>query len=96
MAEFDRQRVISDIHSVLRGLLFTETEVFYFHLENLGIKRDEVLESPDKFVRTLRDIFGNGSTLIEGAIVSEMAKSLNVKAEADLAEMLRSLRERSG
>jgi hypothetical protein len=96
MAEFDRQRVISDIHSVLRGLLFTETEVFYFHLENLGVKRDEVLDSPDKIVRTLRDIFGNGSALIEGAIVSEMAKALNVEAEGDLAGMLNSLRERSG
>ena len=96
MAEFDRQRVISDIHSVLRGLLFTETEVFYFHLESQGVKRDEVLDSPDKFVRTLRDIFGNGSSLIEGAIVSEMAKALNVEAEGDLAGMLNSLRERSG
>ena len=56
MAEFDRQRVVSDIHCVLKGLLFTETEVFYFHLENLGVSRDEILDSPDKFGRTLRDM----------------------------------------
>lgn len=95
MAEFDRQRVVSDIHGVLKGLLFTETEVFYFHLENLGVSRDAILDSPDKFVRTLRDIFGNGSSLIESAIVFEMAMGLNVEAKKDLVGMLRFLGERS-
>ncbi|MGI0005681.1 MAG: hypothetical protein ACREAO_06440 [Nitrososphaera sp.] len=95
MAEFDRQRIVSDIHGVLKGLLFTETEVFYFHLENLGVSRDEILDSPDKFVRTLRDIFGNGSSLIESAIIAEMSRELKVEAKEDLAGMLRFLGEKS-
>lgn len=95
MADLDRQQVISGIQKTLKDLLFTETEVFYFHLESLGVRRDEILDKPDKFVRTVRDIFGNGSPLVESALVAEMTRQLNVESKSDLEGLLRVLCERS-
>lgn len=95
MADLDRQQIISGIQKTLKELLFTETEVFYFHLESLGVKRDEILDKPDKFVRTIHDIFGNGSPLVESALMSEIARQTDVKSRPDLEGMLRVLCERS-
>ncbi|MEO9296032.1 MAG: hypothetical protein ABI347_10610 [Nitrososphaera sp.] len=72
MADLDRQQVISGIQKTLRDLLFTETEVFYFHLESLGVGRDEILDKPDRFVKTIHDIFGNGAPLVERAPVRDI------------------------
>jgi lipid II:glycine glycyltransferase (peptidoglycan interpeptide bridge formation enzyme) len=95
MAELDRQKVISGIQRTLKDLLFTETDVFYYHLESIGVKRDEILDKPEKFVKTIHDIFGNGSVLVENAIMTEMTKELDIKPEKDLEEMLRLLCGRS-
>jgi hypothetical protein len=95
MADLDRQQVISGIQKTLKDLLFTETEVFYFHLESLGVKRDEILDKPEKFVRTIHDIFGNGAPLVESALLSEVSRQLNVESRPDLEGTLRVLCERS-
>lgn len=95
MPEIDKQKAISGIQRTLKSLLFTETDVFYFHLESLGVKRDEILDKPEKFIKTIHDIFGNGSILIENAIMAEVSKELYIQPEKDLEETLRLLCERS-
>lgn len=87
----DREKALAGIQRTLKGLLFTETEVFYFHLENLGVRPDEILDKPEKFARTISDIFGKGSPLVERAIISEMSRELSVDPKDDLVEMLRSI-----
>lgn len=91
--EVDRGRALDGIHKTLKGLLFTETEVFYFHLQNLGVGRDEILDKPEQFARTIHDIFGRGSPLVEKAIISEISRELGLEAKADLVEMIRSLKK---
>lgn len=87
----NRQRAVSQIHKTLRGLLFTETEVLYFHLASVGVGRDEILDKPDSFVKTLRDIFGNGAPLIEGAVAAQVCQELGMEPVSDLAVLLRRL-----
>lgn len=91
--EPDRGRALEGIQRTLKGLLFTETEVFYYHLRNLGVGPDEILDKPEQFARTIHDIFGKGSPLVERAIISEIAKEMSVDAKADLVEMIRSLKK---
>jgi hypothetical protein len=88
------RRALEGIQRTLRGLLFTETEVFYFHLQNLGVGRDEILDKPEQFAKTIHDIFGKSSPLVEKAIISEISRELSVNPKADLVEMMRSLKER--
>jgi hypothetical protein len=77
--------------------LFTETEVFYYHLENVGVRRDEILDKPEKFVDALHDIFGNGAALIESAIVSEITTTSNTSStpKLRLVDVLKSIERRS-
>ena len=89
----DRGRALEGIQRTLKGLLFTETEVFYFHLQNLGVGRDEILDKPEQFARTIHDIFGKGSLLVERTIISEIAKELSVDPKDDLVEMIKSLKK---
>ena len=89
----DRVKAIAGIQRTLKGLLFTETEVFYFHLENLGVKPDEILDKPEQFAKTICDIFGKGSPLVERAIISEVSRELSVDPKGDLVAMLRSISE---
>lgn len=91
--EPDRGRALEGIQRTLKGLLFTETEVFYFHLQNLGVGKDEILDKPEQFVRTIHDIFGKGSPLVERTIISEISKELSVDPKDDLVEMIKSLRK---
>ena len=86
-------RALEGIQRTLKGLLFTETEVFYFHLQNLGVGRDEILDKPEQFAKTIQEIFGKGSPLVEKAIISEVAKELSVDPKADLVEMIHSLKK---
>ena len=90
--ELDRGKALEGIQRTLKGLLFTETEVFYFHLENLGVRRDEILDKPEQFVRTIHDIFGKGSPLVESTIISEIAKEMSIDPKSDLVEMIKSLK----
>ena len=87
----DKGKAIAGIQRTLKGLLFTETEVFYFHLENLGVKPDEILDKPEQFAKTICDIFGKGSPLVERAIISEVSRELSVDPKGDLVAMLRSI-----
>ncbi|HEY7507591.1 MAG TPA: hypothetical protein VH677_00555 [Nitrososphaera sp.] len=87
----DKVKAIAGIQRTLKGLLFTETEVFYFHLENLGVKPDEILDKPEQFAKTICDIFGKGSPLVERAIISEVSRELSVDPKGDLVAMLRSI-----
>jgi hypothetical protein len=76
----------------LGEFLFTETEVFYYHLENVGVRRDEILDKPEEFVDALHDIFGNGAALIESAIISEIKTSnSDTAAKQDLVDVLKSV-----
>lgn len=67
--------------------------MFYFHLQNLGVGRDEILDKPEQFARTIHDIFGKGSPLVEKAIISEISKELSVDPSADFVEIIRSLKK---
>lgn len=72
--------------------MFTETEVFYYHLENVGVRRDEILDKPEEFVDALHDIFGNGAALIESAILSEIKTSnSDTTSKQDLVDVLKSV-----
>lgn len=86
-------RALEGIQRTLKGLLFTETEVFYFHLQNLGVGRDEILDKPEQFAKTIQEIFGKGSPLVEKAIISEVAKELSMDPKEDLVEMIHSLKK---
>lgn len=91
--EPERGGVLEGIQRTLKGLLFTETEVFYFHLQSLGVGRDEILDKPEQFARTIHEIFGKGSPLVERALISEIAKEMSVSPKADLVEMIKSLKK---
>lgn len=96
-AAYDKYQVVFRIQKKLREFLFTETEVFYYHLENVGVRRDEILDKPEQFVDALHDIFGNGSALIESALISEIGTSNSDAAGAgqDLVDVLKSLGRRA-
>jgi hypothetical protein len=92
----DRNQVVSRIQEKLREFLFTETEVFYYHLENVGVRRDEILDKPEEFVDALHDIFGNGAALIESAIISEIkASNSDTAAKQGLVDVLKSIERRA-
>ncbi|HVX02937.1 MAG TPA: hypothetical protein VHA09_07255 [Nitrososphaera sp.] len=99
--EVRRQEVVLRIQEKLREFLFTETDVFYYHLESVGVRRDEILDKPEQFVDALYDIFGNGATLIESAIISEIRTSRNADtaataaAKRDLVDVLKSIGRRT-
>lgn len=93
---YDRRQVVSEIQKTLREFLFTETEVFYYHLENVGVSRDEILDKPEQFVDALHDIFGNGAALIESAIISEISsQNTGSTAEQSLVDVLKSIERRA-
>lgn len=93
MAELDRANIMASIDAALRDLLFEDTKVFYFHLEHAGIPYQTILDEPKEFVEALRKIFGNGFVLVESAIISHIAKNLNLQTSlpSNLQEMLEKL-----
>lgn len=99
--EVRRQEVVFRIQEKLQEFLFTETDVFYYHLESVGVRRDEILDKPEQFVDALYDIFGNGAALIEGAIISEIRTSSGnagisaTAAKQDLVDVLKSIGRRT-
>ncbi len=88
----DEQRNLHDIiQRVLKNLLFTEAEVFYFHMQNLGVGRNEILNKPEQFAKVIHNIFGKSSPLVEKAIILEIAKDMDLEPKEDFVEMIKSL-----
>ena len=73
------------VDSVERGLnnVLEKGQSFVYHRinENFGIKKEDIPDKPEDFVRALREIFKGGSVIIERAIATEMSNVMESKPE---------------
>ena len=66
-----------------------------FQLET-KLKKEDLIERPDLFCKTIRDIFKNGSKIIEAAIAEELKNHFRLpnRNYEELGDMLASIRVR--
>ena len=72
--------------------------VILYHLEtSYGLKRDQIAEMPDLFMKALREMFGEGSFTVEKIIVENMSRktgiTLGEAGTGNLPEVVRRIRE---
>jgi hypothetical protein len=86
---------LSVLEDVLKDLGVDNLSVLYYHLEKLGVKKNEIPDKPVEFSNALRVIFGQAATILEKQIVSTIATKTggNYDRKNSLAEALRSLKE---
>ena len=88
------------LDSIDRGLdTFGESvkDVIYWKLENkYHVKRKEIESEPDKFVSSLRDMFGIGSRTVEVKIAEQLRVSFGMPelGSDDLASAIKQIRNR--
>lgn len=63
----------SVLEEVLKVLGVDNVSVLYYHLEKMGVKRDEIANKPVEFSNALRTIFGQAATILERQIISTIA-----------------------
>lgn len=86
---------LSVLEDVLKDLGVDNLSVLYYHLEKLGVKKNDIPDKPAEFSNALRVIFGQAATILEKQIVSSIATKTggNYDKKNALAEALRSLKE---
>jgi len=101
-ADFEQEAVNGDgltvIETALMGLGAHNLQVLYFHLEKMGIRKNDIILRPIEFAYSLRLMFGQGSAIIEKLIInaiSSYTKCLgnNNKPEVNFVQAIERLRE---
>lgn len=64
---------VSLLDDVLKVLGTENLSVLYYHLERLGVRREEIADKPAEFSNALRMIFGQAASILESQIVSSIA-----------------------
>jgi len=70
-------------------------QALFGHIEERGLKRDEILDKPEKFAEALERLFGKAAEIIEKQIIMEICmKSDNVQFDSNmtLAEAMHKLK----
>jgi hypothetical protein len=76
--------ILSSIDRGLETLGVSARLFVYSNLErSLGVKREQILDDPEKLVQGLRMVFGDGSRVLELAIVREIRKLYGIPLEVD-------------
>jgi len=73
----------------------TTKQVVYWNFQSkFGLTKKDIERYPEKFVQSLRVMFGDGSRIVEQAILHEVVESVNVKIirSSDLTTALKQLR----
>lgn len=65
-----RTDIASVLEEVLNVLGVDNMSVLYYHLEKMGVKRNEIADKPVEFSNALRSIFGQAATILESQIIS--------------------------
>ena len=62
--------------------LGTNIRIAIYHMleSNSRVKKSSILSDPDKFVRSLEVVFGDGSLLVERLIMEELRSEFNLSA----------------
>ncbi len=64
-------------------------ELFYWSLETrVGVKRDEIAEKPEEFVKYLDKMFASGSDLIKDEIISQISSDLRIPKTSSKLDLL--------
>jgi hypothetical protein len=88
------RETFSPLEEVLTAMGVDNISVLYYHLEKLGVKRNEIPDKPMEFSNALRVIFGQAASILEMQIVSMISSRIGEKLEQKitLAEALQKLK----
>ncbi|MBO3754052.1 MAG: hypothetical protein FGF53_04140 [Candidatus Brockarchaeota archaeon] len=76
-------RVLTCVDKGLSRLGGTVKHVVYWYIENeYGLKREEIPEKPEEFVKGLEKMYGPGAQVIERNILKEMSEEFGVTSES--------------
>ena len=94
---FPETRVHSQeiIEEALGYIGHDNVHALFDHIEEKGLKRDEILDKPEKFVEALESLFGKAAEIIEKQIITEICmKDRNVQFDSNmtLVEAMRKLK----
>ena len=88
-----RDRILTCIDRGLDHLGESVKHVIYWHLENkLGLKKFEMADRPEEFIRELEEMYGSGIRIIEKSRVREIAKEFGIEADS-LVEAVKKARK---
>jgi hypothetical protein len=69
-------------------------QALFDHLEEKGLRRNEILDMPEKFAEALERLFGKGAEIIERQIIMEicmLSDAVQFDSKMTLAEAIRKL-----
>ncbi len=76
-------RVLTCVDKGLSRLGGTVKHVVYWYIENeYGLKREEIPEKPEEFVKGLEKMYGPGARVIELNILKEFSEEFRVACES--------------
>ncbi len=82
MDEEVKYKLLRCIDEGLNSLGSTIKQVIYWYLENeFGVKKNEILDKPEEFIRALKLIYGCGVVVFENMIVRKIREEFNVRSE---------------
>ncbi len=82
MNEEIKRKLLECIDEGLNSLGRTVKQVIYWYLENkFGVKRCDILDKPEEFIRALELMYGCGVVVLENMIVSKIREEFNVQSE---------------
>ncbi|MEM3523604.1 MAG: hypothetical protein QXU11_05495 [Thermoproteota archaeon] len=91
MTRKPNDRVLTCIDKGLSRLGGTVKHVVYWYIENeYGLKREEIPEKPEEFIRGLEKMYGPGARVIELNILKEFKEEFGVACES-LVEAFKSV-----
>jgi CheY-like chemotaxis protein len=77
-------RVITAILEDALGYLGPEwLSIFFFHLDHLGVRRENIADSPDQFVKALEKLLGSASSMVRLQIVKAIELNQDVVGQSD-------------
>jgi CheY-like chemotaxis protein len=77
-------RVVTAIVEDALGYLGPEwLSIFFFHLDHLGVRRENIADSPDKFVEALEKLLGSASSMVRQQIVKAIELNQDVVGQSD-------------
>jgi|YelNatPaOPRAMG01_1025707.scaffolds.fasta_scaffold526775_1 hypothetical protein len=92
MARKPGDRVLACVDKGLSRLGETIKNVIYWYIENeYGLKREEIPEKPEEFLKGLEKMYGPGARVIERNILNEMSEEFGIASES-LTEAFRIIR----
>jgi two-component system chemotaxis response regulator CheY/two-component system cell cycle response regulator CpdR len=89
-------RVIAIVEEGVKFLGQDSLSVFYYHLDRLGVKREDIPANPELFMEALDKMFGAASSMIQSRILMAMEENQDLISgdiiSAKFLEVLRKLK----